>query len=494
MPPKPNPLKKIIIILTILVIAVGAFFGVKFYQSSINQNNDPVVTDPKTGQTRLQVRTSTSSEPDPQIGLLPNATSVPNTINIPTIPTKPRLTHLWKEPVSGFDFVYKDIEITSTTTVDKPVALPAPKPVAVSTTTSASSSTTTKKIFSIDEKKTPIQTPTPPPAEPKPIATTTPTIVYKKTIIKDQEFIYLWDRATGHIYENLSSTTGILRFSNYTLPRIEEALFTDAFSVLVREVGINNETIVTKNLTFFKEVATTTLYTANIKNIFLPAKQISLLTDSKKIFYFSPKTGKGMIMNTDGTSPTMIINTSLTEWLYQYVNKNTVSVTTKPSAYFPGYLFFVTTTGSGNNDYILGDKYGLTTLTSPDATKVLYNEIINDQLETFIFDVKSKSSIKLSQATLSDKCVWERSSKLLYCGIPQILSEAPYPDAWYQNKTRFADNIWSINPETGEFNIVVPLQDQVSKPIDIYNIKISKTNKHLLFQDRYSLTLWKYEL
>src|SRR3989344_2366648 len=101
MPPKPNPLKKIIIALTILVIAVGAFFGVKFYQSSKNINNDPVVTDPKTGRTGLQVRTSTSSEPDPQITLLPTATSVPNTINLPPVPTKQRLIHLWKEPVSG---------------------------------------------------------------------------------------------------------------------------------------------------------------------------------------------------------------------------------------------------------------------------------------------------------------------------------------------------------------------------------------------------------
>jgi hypothetical protein len=95
---------------------------------------------------------------------------------------------------------------------------------------------------------------------------------------------------------------------------------------------------------------------------------------------------------------------------------------------------------------------------------------------------------------LADKCTWEPDSALIYCAIPQKLASAAYPDAWYQNQTDFSDNIWSINPETGEFRVVIPLQDQVSTPIDAYNIKISKTKRYLLFQDRYSLTLWKYQL
>jgi hypothetical protein len=112
----------------------------------------------------------------------------------------------------------------------------------------------------------------------------------------------------------------------------------------------------------------------------------------------------------------------------------------------------------------------------------------------FIYDIATKSSIYLSQATIVDKCVWTNDSKKIYCGIPQRLEQAPYPEAWYKNDIEFSDNIWSINPETGDFRLVVPLQDQVLTPIDIYNIKISNSDKYLLFQNKNTLSLWKYEI
>jgi hypothetical protein len=312
--------------------------------------------------------------------------------------------------------------------------------------------------------------------------------------LKNQEFAYFWDRATGNIFENLSSSTIVSRISNFTLPRMEEALFIDGFSVLVRGVLTDNESITTKYISLYKETATSTLFSTTLKNLFIPAKQVSLLPSLKKVFYFTPKTGNGVSSSVDGTGVANIIKTSLTEWLVQYVNKDTIAITTRPSAYFPGYLFFVSTNGSGNNQYILGDKYAFTTLTSPNGQKVLYSEIVNNKLETSVFDVKTRTSITLSQATLTEKCAWADDSILVYCGIPQQLVAAPFPDAWYQNLTQFEDNIWSINPSTGEFQVVIPLQDQVTVPIDAFNLKISKTKKYLLFQDRYSLTLWKYEL
>ncbi len=169
-------------------------------------------------------------------------------------------------------------------------------------------------------------------------------------------------------------------------------------------------------------------------------------------------------------------------------------LTTKPSAYFKGYLFSLNTAGSGKNSYVLGEKYGFNTLVSPDGKKVIYNEILNNNLETFIYDIKSKSVTYLTQATIVEKCVWAADSKQVYCAIPQKLYEAAYPDAWYKDNISFADNIWSINPETGAFRIVIPLQDQVATPIDVYKIVVSSDNKYLLFQDKNTLRLWKYNL
>ncbi|MBC7767016.1 hypothetical protein H7Y21_03430 [Arenimonas sp.] len=438
-----NTIKKIIIILTIIVLGVGIFFGVKFYQNSNPKNSrtpSNTVKNTDRGRTPFQTRVSTSTGvetivEDTQPVINPESAAVLK---------KPRLVQLWKDPVSGFDFVYKDIEISATTTT-------------------ISTSTIIKNIVN-------------------------------KNILKNQEYIYLWDRKTGHIYENLASTTEVSKISNYTLPGAEDVYFADNSSVVVRKLKDDNDTIDTFYIKLEKEFSTSTTYKANIRDINIDSSNIAFLGSVKKVFYFINKTGKGIITSIDGSTRTSAISTSVSEWLSQYVNKDLITLTTKPSAYFKGYLFTLSTNGLGKNIYILGEKYGFNTLTSPDGKKVIYNEILNNTLETFIYDIKSKSSTYLSQATLIDKCVWTLDSKKVYCGIPQKLYEAPYPDAWYKNDVSFADNIWSINAESGKFSITIPLQDQVSTPIDVYKMVVSSSGKYLLFQNKNDLTLWKYNL
>lgn len=469
MPPKNTPYKKILILLIILVIGVGIYFGIRFYQASKDARIRATITDPKTGQTAFQVRTATSTD-GPQIIISGDDVTPVNTAStVPNVTS--RLIQLWDQPVSGFDFIYKDIEITSTSTV--------PIPGTQTVVRTGTTSTTTRNV---DERPT------------LGGREATTTIVYKKTILKNQEFAYFWDRKTGNIYENLSSTSDRVRISNYTLPRMEEVNFIDGVSVLARGVAVNNESVNSYFMSLYKETATSTLFSSKITFTNFNSKQISVLPEIKKVFAFIGNSGRGTISNPDGTAQATVISTSLTEFIPQYVNKNTVALTTRPSAYFPGYLFFLNTNGSGNNEYILGDKYAFGTLVSPNGQKVLFSEIIENELQTSIYDVKSKTTVQLSQATLPEKCAWGSDSALVYCGIPQQLPQAPYPDTWYQNQTEFADNIWTINPLTGEFKAIIPLQDQVSVPIDVINIKVAKTKKYLLFQDRYSLTLWKYEL
>ncbi len=443
-------IKRVIVLLILIIIAIGIFFGLKLYNQSKKTDSTPTETE-NTDKTRtpFQTKISTSTTGElitGDINNIENPTYTKNPLD------KPRLVELWKEPVSGFDFIYKDIEIISTTT---------------STSTSKSTSNST--------------------------STNIKNIVNKK-ILKNQEFIYLWDRKTGHIYENLATTTEINKISNYTSPGAQEVFFIDQNSVIVRNIESNNESINTKNYKLTKETASSTIFNTNITDLNISSDNISVLSSIKKVFYFLNKTGKGIITNHDGLSRLNVINTSLSEWLPQYVNKNLISLTTKPNSNFPGYLFFLTPDGTSKNKYILGEKYGFNTLTSPDGNKVIYNEMINGTLEMYIYDVKSKNTEYLSQATIVDKCTWTNDSKSIFCGIPQKLYKAAYPEDWYKNNVTFSDNIWSIDAETGDFRLIIPLQDQVIKPIDVYQIKISNSNKYIIFQDKDTLNLWKYEI
>lgn len=431
-----NSLKKIIIILIIIAIGIGIFFGVIFYRSSQNtrtgQNRN---TNPTT--TPFQTRTATGSD----ITIVDDSTQA-DQVNNPeptsSLPVEaPRLVELWKEPVSGFDFLPKDIQVISTTTKG------------------------------------------------------TTTVSITKTI-KNQIHINLWDRATGNIYENLASTTEVNRISNFTSPEAQEVFFITPTILLAREISPDNENIITSYINLYKETSTSTTYTATKKRIFVSTEHISVSQENRKMFYLLKNTGQAYVSNLDMSSVLNVLNTNITQWLPQYVNKTTLALTTKPSAYYQGYLFFINSTGTQDNQYILGDKYGFTTLVSPNGAKVLYNEIEGDLLFTSIYDIKTKKTVRLGQATLTEKCTWSNDSKKIYCAIPQRLALAPYPDVWYQGKTSFSDNIWSINPETGAFKVEIALQDQVTDPIDAYNLKVSTDSKYLLFQDKYKLHLWKY--
>ena len=190
-----NNFKKIITILTIIVLVVGMFSGYRFYQNAktITQTNGGGVSNTDRNRTPFQTRVSTSTDAE----TIAEEIIVENPTES-VVKEKPKLVELWKEPVSGFDFIFKDMEILSTGTNN--------------------STSTTNIVKNIQNKK----------------------------ILKNQEYVYLWDRKTGHIYENLASTTDTVKISNYTLPGAEEAYFVDNSSVVVRNLMEDNETISTK--------------------------------------------------------------------------------------------------------------------------------------------------------------------------------------------------------------------------------------------------------
>ncbi len=446
-------IKKIIILIILLIIGIGIFFGFKFYNASKQgktANTGPKTTNTNPNRTPFQTRTSSSTDTVKITGDL-NKKQVENPIaSKKEDKIEPKLIQLWKEPVSGFDFIKKDIEIVD---------------INANKTSTSTNSTTTKNSTSTEN--------------------------FKKTIFKNEEFVHFWDRASGHIYENIASSSKVNRISNKTTVAAQEAYFIDKENILIRKIENDNGYITDKFISLFKDNATSTLFDIKEKSLYLPTDNISVSNKDKKIFFFKRNSGEGFITNIDGSGVKSIINTSIRDILPQYVNKNKVAINTKPSAYFEGYLFFINPENK-TNEYILGEKYGFTTLISPDGNKVLYNEIVDNVLQTSIYDIKNKETVTLSQSTLIEKCTWSKDSLKIYCAIPYILAQLPYPDIWYQGKTDFSDNIWSIDANTGVFNLKIALQDQVSESIDAYNIKLSENEDYLIFQDKYTLSLWKY--
>jgi len=78
---------------------------------------------------------------------------------------------------------------------------------------------------------------------------------------------------------------------------------------------------------------------------------------------------------------------------------------------------------------------------------------------------------------------------LFICGIPTILPNLNYPDAWYQGLISFNDQIWMMNLIKNTTSLIDGLN---LNNLDIINIK--NNNQFIYFQNKIDGSLWSFDL
>lgn len=213
--------------------------------------------------------------------------------------------------------------------------------------------------------------------------------------------------------------------------------------------------------------------------------------DGTQVFYLIPTpTGiNGVIVSTNGSGgQRKVFESPLTEWSAQWVNKDTIALTTLASREANGYLYFVNAT-TGDFKKILGPTRGLTTLVSPDAKKVLYSNSTDQGFVTRIYNLDTGIAKNLDLATLPSKCTWQDTS-IAFCGVPKTVPPGQYPDSWYQGLTSFNDLLWSIDATQGTTNIVL----SPNQAFDMTHVTISPSGQYVYFINKIDETLWSYRL
>lgn len=308
------------------------------------------------------------------------------------------------------------------------------------------------------------------------------------------------DRATGNIYQTFIDKIEERRFTTTTIPKVYEAYFGNkGEAVVMRYLKTDERTIETFVGNLPKELlGGDTLENNEIKGSLLPnnIKDISVSPDSGSIFYLFT-TGDNMVgttLNLTTNKKVQIFSSPFTEWLSWWPNNNTnkmITLTTKPSANTEGYMYGMTETGKNLNK-VLGNINGLTTLTSPDGKQVLYSD---NALSLRIYNTDTKSSIVLGVKTLSEKCVWNSGSDVVYCAVPANIPFGAYPDAWYQGEVSFTDQFWKIDTKTGNATIIVdPTIINGGGEIDGTKLDLDDGENYLFFVNKKDSFLWKLEL
>jgi hypothetical protein len=388
----------------------------------------------------------------------------------PATPEEQRelLTKVSSMPIAGYGVFMK--ERFKDVVVLEPIT---ESPIVITPETTTTTTPTTK-----DTKKTPAVKPTAPATE------FVPSLRYV-------------ERATGNIYQTFADKIDERKFTTTVVPAVYDAYIGDnGNSVAMRYLKEDGKTIETFAGTIPKEVlGGDTTISNELLGSFLPEniKDISVSPDNSSIFYLfnNGNNSVGVTASSAGEKKSQIFSSPFTEWLSQWPNKRMITLTTKPSFSFKGFMYSIDPNVKKLTK-VLSEINGLTTLTSPSGKLVLYN---NNSLTLKIYNTDTEDSVSLGVRTMPEKCVWNKNSTMLYCAVPKYVNGTQYPDIWYQGETSFSDDIWKINIENGSAeNIADPTSFTKGEEIDGIKLSLDDGENYLFFVNKKDSYLWELNL
>jgi len=228
-------------------------------------------------------------------------------------------------------------------------------------------------------------------------------------------------------------------------------------------------------------------------NLRANVKSVVFSPDGSKIAYYLSdglNTNSLYTSNPDGKSQKSLIGAlKLRDINLLWPKNNILSITSKPSGLITGNLWILNTANLGLTK-LIGELFGLEALWSPDGNNFIYSH--TDQngqgLKLAIYKNGVLKNVN-NVSTLVDKCAWAKDSINIYCAIPQSWPDwATLPDDYYKNAFLTVDDLWKINAETGEKNLVFQGIG------DISNLDINSNNDSLIFISRNSRFLYQLNL
>jgi hypothetical protein len=331
-----------------------------------------------------------------------------------------------------------------------------------------------------------------------------------------QYFVRYMDRATGHVFDIKTDSPAANEISNTTIPKVYEATFTpDGNSIITRFLSSTNPDQI---LTYFVTMrnkplsvsATSTNKTVadigtlskiglkDVSGIYLPPdiKEIAMSPSGAKILslYYGDNGGGRLVLSSpSGAGAKAVLTHPLREWLLSLVSDGKAVLTTKPSGIVNGYSYMLDL-ASGTLNKIMGEIAGLTVLPNRDGNTFLGAGAPGGNVKLFAYFAKEDKQTMLPLSTFPEKCVWAAEKSVAYCAVPENIPQTTYPDAWYQARVSFTDDIWKINVNTGETNLVSSLPKESGQKIDAIDMKLSDDDTYLTFINKIDLTLWGINL
>lgn len=295
------------------------------------------------------------------------------------------------------------------------------------------------------------------------------------------------ERQSGNIYAFRVHDRVLSRVSNRTLPGIQEATWVNdgsrAFARYLTRVADGTE-----------HIDTYALPAGEAEGYFMDQdlEQV-VVSDTGTVFSLLPNTSGsiGSLSNADGTGARTLFTSAISRMRTSFAGTNLVA-TTKASSALDGYAFLVNGT-NGSFTRLLGPFRGLTTLSNPDGSSLLYSYVDRGRTYLQVYSVASRTSVALPLATFTEKCTWAPGGRAVYCGVPTALA-GNVPDEWYQGVRSFSDRLWRIDLDTRLATLIVDPVQVADVAIDAVALTVDPQSDTLVFTNKKDGSLWVYDL
>lgn len=307
------------------------------------------------------------------------------------------------------------------------------------------------------------------------------------------------ERATGHIFEADLGSGSVSRISNTTIPKIEMVSWAIPGTTFLGQY-IADGIIQSKTIQIgAKATTSTTTVTTDFVSITespLAENIMSSTFDQKgqRLFYML-KGGfgiEGYVSDIQGTGEKLVWEFPTTEWLAEWFAGDEVLLTSKAGNGINGFAYLLNTK-TGVSFLTLADIPALTTKPSPTGKMILYTGMQGVAWETYVYNIKEKTRVRLPYDVIPEKCVWSADELSIYCARPRAISKNA-PDDWYQGLVSFQDTLWKFDFTSGTGSQISELNPGEGQYIDMQNPHISSDEAYLSFTNKKDLSFWAIPL
>lgn len=294
------------------------------------------------------------------------------------------------------------------------------------------------------------------------------------------------DKANGYIYKTEPDGKNTERISNTTILNVFNVIWShdtnNAVFQFVKEGKINNFSV---------------SFSGSSTEGFFLSKDINSFTSSlveNKLAYIENINGRGVVFISDfeNKNKQQIYSLPINDFNLSWINKNSLSLLTKPAFSVLGYLYSLNLKDKSLQK--LTQEESLNALWSKDGNKVYITKNTKNGLENKVMEPQTKKEYGLGVKTFIEKCLWSALEKeIIFCAAPQNLAYGKYPDDWYKGEKIFKDAFYKINYITGSNEILLE-KEMKNRDFDMTNLFLSSDGKYLFFINKKDSLLWSVKL